>query len=121
MDIRALASVFAMTEGGDIVWTAHASTLNMLEDSWIRSQFKGLATEVATLFPNLAISDVRRNSDDAGLTILSAASQFLNVTTTSDAQLPLLCKVSTCILRDTISAILGTNGGSGTVKQAAQQ
>ncbi|KAJ2547234.1 hypothetical protein EV175_005303, partial [Coemansia sp. RSA 1933] len=90
MDVRVLASVFATTEGGDIAWTAHASTFDALEDSWIRSQSKGLATAVATLFPNLAIADVRRNGDDAGLAALSAASRFLNVTTISDAQMRLV-------------------------------
>ncbi|KAJ2547323.1 hypothetical protein EV175_005265, partial [Coemansia sp. RSA 1933] len=133
MDVWVLASVFATTEGGDIVWTAHASTLDALEDSWLRSQSKGLATAVATLFPNLAIADVRRNGDDAGLTVLSAASRFLNVTTTAGAQLRLvsvfgvlssklqLCKDSTRILGDTTTVILGVNGGSDAVKLAAQQ
>ncbi|KAJ2534712.1 hypothetical protein EV175_006995, partial [Coemansia sp. RSA 1933] len=120
MDVWVLASAFATTESGDI-------------DSWIRSQPKGLATAVATLFPKLPIVDVRRNGDDAGLTVLSAASRFLNVTTTADAQLRLvsvfgvlssklqLCEDSARIPGDTIIAILGVNGGSDAVKMAAQQ
>ncbi|KAJ2537512.1 hypothetical protein EV175_006699, partial [Coemansia sp. RSA 1933] len=60
-------------------------------------------------------------------------SRFFNVTSIPDAQLRLvnvfgmlssklqLCKVSTHILGDTTIAILGVNGGLGTVKQAEQQ
>ncbi|KAJ2539523.1 hypothetical protein EV175_006334 [Coemansia sp. RSA 1933] len=130
--VQTLASVYATTEGGDIVWTARASTLDALEDSWVRSQSKDLATAVATLFLNLPIAAVRRNDDDAGLTVLSAASRFLDVTTTADAQLRLnvfgvlssklqLCKDSARILGDTTTVILGINGGSGAAKLAAQQ
>ncbi|KAJ2557384.1 hypothetical protein EV175_001382, partial [Coemansia sp. RSA 1933] len=87
--VRTLASVFATTEGGGIVWTARASTLDALEDSRIRSQSKGLAAAVTTLFLNLPIADVHRNDDDAGLTVLSAASWFLDVTAIANDQLRL--------------------------------
>ncbi|KAJ2556095.1 hypothetical protein EV175_002117, partial [Coemansia sp. RSA 1933] len=131
-DIQALASAFTMTGGGDIVWGTHASTLNALEDLWIRSQSTGLAAAVATLFLNLPIAAVRRNDDDAGLTVLSAASRFFDVTTIAYAQLRLvnvfgmssrlqLCKDSARILGDTTIAILCVNSRSDAVKLAAQQ
>ncbi|KAJ2542896.1 hypothetical protein EV175_006022, partial [Coemansia sp. RSA 1933] len=86
-----------------------------------------------TLMDLMWFPGVCRNGDDAGLTVLSAASWFLDVTAIADDQLRLanvfgvlssrlqLCKVIARILRDTAIAILGVNSRSDAVKLAAQQ
>ncbi|KAJ1795627.1 WD repeat protein Lub1 [Coemansia sp. RSA 2399] len=133
MGIRTLSNAFATSEGADLVWKAHARIIETLEDSWTKTDNKPLVTAVSTLFLNLAIAATKRNDDDGGLSVLSAASRFLNATTIADAQLRLvnvfgvlstkfqLCKDSARILGDTTIVILGVNGGSDAVKQAAQQ
>ncbi|KAJ1768870.1 WD repeat protein Lub1 [Coemansia sp. RSA 1813] len=133
MGVRALSNAFATKEGGDLVWADHAKIIEALEDSWMKTTNKNLVTAVSNLYLNLAIAATKKNDDDGGLNILSAASRFLNVTNSADAQLRLvnvfgvlstkfqLCKDSARILGDTTIVILGINGGSDAVKDAAKQ
>ncbi|KAJ2523091.1 WD repeat protein Lub1 [Coemansia sp. RSA 2049] len=133
MGVRALANGFATKEGGDLVWKSRGRILEALEDSWTKTGNKNLVTAVSNLYLNLAIAATKKNDDDSGLNVLSAASRFLDATTIADAQLRLinvfgvlsskfqLCKDSARILGDTTIVILGVNGGSDAVKDAAKR
>ncbi|KAJ2157599.1 WD repeat protein Lub1 [Coemansia sp. RSA 552] len=137
MGIRALANACANTlgtpKGMDIVWESRKSILQSLDGSWTVATNKNLITALSNLYLNLAIAATHKGDDDQGLDILSAASRFLNQTDNADAQLRLvnvfgvlaakfqLCKDSARVLGDETIVILGIQGKTSAVKQAAKE
>ncbi|KAJ2772857.1 WD repeat protein Lub1, partial [Coemansia nantahalensis] len=132
MGARALANACATAEGAAAVWAARRDVLAGLDGAWAAATNKNLATALATVYLNLAILAAQKGDDDDGLAILSAASRFLACTDNPDAQLRLvnvfgvlaakfqLCKDSARVLGDETIVILGIQGKTDAVKQAAK-
>ncbi|KAJ2345622.1 hypothetical protein GGF43_005172, partial [Coemansia sp. RSA 2618] len=132
MAVRALANAFSAAEGAALVWDARRQVLDALDGAWARVANASLVTALSSLYLNLAIASARRGDDDEGLNILSAASRFLAQTENPDAQLRLvnvfgvlaarfqLCKDSARVLGDETIVILGIQGKTDAVKQAAR-
>ncbi|KAJ1855262.1 WD repeat protein Lub1 [Coemansia sp. RSA 1822] len=132
MGVRALANMFAHSQGIDEAWAARSRILNVLDGSWSRATNKNLVTSLSNLYFNLAIAAAQKGDDDEGLNILSACSRFLEHTDNADAQLRLvnvfgvlaakfqLCKDSARVLGDETIVILGIMGKSEAAKAAAK-
>ncbi|KAJ1717986.1 WD repeat protein Lub1, partial [Coemansia biformis] len=132
MGARALANACATTEGANAVWAARKVVLAGLEGAWSAVANKNLVTALSTVYLNLAILAAKQGDDDDGLEILSEAGRFLGSTDNPDAQLRLvnvfgvlatrfqLCKDSARVLGDEVIVVLGIQGKTDAVKQAAR-
>ncbi|KAJ2700774.1 WD repeat protein Lub1 [Coemansia sp. IMI 203386] len=133
MGARSLANALANDDGAETVWQSRKMILDALDGSWIRAANKNLVTALSALYLNMAILTAKKGDDDQGLNILSAASRFLACTDNADAQVRLLgvfgvlakkfqlCKDSARILGDEIIVVLGIQGKTDAVKQAARE
>ncbi|KAJ2708719.1 WD repeat protein Lub1 [Coemansia spiralis] len=132
MGARALANACVTAEGAATVWAARKDVLAGLEGAWTAATNKNLVTALSTVYLNLAILATQKGDDDDGLEILSPASRFLGHTDHPDAQLRLinvfgvlaskfqLCKDSARVLGDEAIVILGIQGTTDALRQAAK-